>query len=277
MSGRAQREPSKQTRNSTTPDDTFPSSALKRKRDHVDHVNGTDPKLQEFLEVMQPTKSTNRLARDLNGASSDEPPLKIQAIQIPEADSDGEYEEVPIKTRNEENLSISKQLSAAPILISSQAESVAPTDQLVEVAADATPTPALSGLDVTDDDWLRSRTNRLLDLIEPHSAPEDVDPSHSHEEQSFSVSKAAPVETGAQAAAAAASKDPTDEQSFAREETAEVLDPAVEAIGRNGRLFVRNLPYTATELDLRDHFKAFGSLEEVRKIFLLFFFISCCL
>jgi len=41
-------------------------------------------------------------------------------------------------------------------------------------------------------------------------------------------------------------------------------DPIIEAIKTNGRLFVRNLPYTATEDDLREHFQPFGALEEVR-------------
>jgi multiple RNA-binding domain-containing protein 1 len=40
-------------------------------------------------------------------------------------------------------------------------------------------------------------------------------------------------------------------------------DPILEEISKNGRLFVRNLPYTATEDDLRNHFQPFGSLEEV--------------
>ena len=43
----------------------------------------------------------------------------------------------------------------------------------------------------------------------------------------------------------------------------EKIDPVIEAIQANGRLFVRNLPYTATEDDLRKHFEPYGALEEV--------------
>ena len=48
------------------------------------------------------------------------------------------------------------------------------------------------------------------------------------------------------------------------EDNEEKPDPTLEAIRSNGRLFVRNLPYTATEQDLRNHFAPFGALEEVR-------------
>jgi multiple RNA-binding domain-containing protein 1 len=48
------------------------------------------------------------------------------------------------------------------------------------------------------------------------------------------------------------------------EEGEENPDPTIEAIKSNGRLFVRNLPYSASEDDLRRHFEPFGPLEEVR-------------
>jgi RNA recognition motif-containing protein len=41
-------------------------------------------------------------------------------------------------------------------------------------------------------------------------------------------------------------------------------NPTIDAIKENGRLFVRNLPYTASEDDLRELFAVYGTLEEVR-------------
>jgi multiple RNA-binding domain-containing protein 1 len=46
-------------------------------------------------------------------------------------------------------------------------------------------------------------------------------------------------------------------------EVAGSADATMDAIRESGRLFVRNLPYTATEDDLRTHFEKYGTLEEV--------------
>jgi multiple RNA-binding domain-containing protein 1 len=40
--------------------------------------------------------------------------------------------------------------------------------------------------------------------------------------------------------------------------------PPAEMIADTGRLFVKNLPYTCTEEDLRKLFEKFGPLSEVR-------------
>jgi multiple RNA-binding domain-containing protein 1 len=40
-------------------------------------------------------------------------------------------------------------------------------------------------------------------------------------------------------------------------------DDSLEAIRRTSRLFVRNLPYSATQEDLREAFERFGTIEEV--------------
>jgi multiple RNA-binding domain-containing protein 1 len=40
-------------------------------------------------------------------------------------------------------------------------------------------------------------------------------------------------------------------------------DDSLEAIRRTSRLFVRNLPYSATQEDLRETFERFGTIEEV--------------
>ena len=103
----------------------------------------------------------------------------------------------------------------------------------------------------TDEDWLRSRTNRLLDLMDP-------------DEIGAAATGAVPAEP---AVVAEAQPDETPDHEEPAEEVIEEdsdkPDPTIEAIKATGRLFVRNLPYTATEDDLREHFAPFGSLEEV--------------
>ncbi|KAJ3475358.1 hypothetical protein NLG97_g9488 [Lecanicillium saksenae] len=110
----------------------------------------------------------------------------------------------------------------------------------------------------TDDDWLRSRTNRLLDLVDPddisHVAPmEKTDCDNS----------AAPQEVGNDKEAPHSEEDGTHDGQDLLPPQGQDKDSAAEAISRTSRLFVRNLPYSATEDDLREEFEKFGGVDEV--------------
>jgi multiple RNA-binding domain-containing protein 1 len=129
-----------------------------------------------------------------------------------------------------------------------------PTEDEEAVVAPAAP-------DATDDDWLRSRTNRLLDLVDP----EDL-VVHSRVEASANKNTVAETTTDEPVT----NEEPSIEEEEFEGFEDEKPDPVIEAIKSNGRLFVRNLPYTASEEDLREHFGPFGTLEEV----CLYFFVS---
>jgi multiple RNA-binding domain-containing protein 1 len=181
----------------------------------------------------------------------------MQAIEVPEAESDGEYEAVPKKSRKASPPKATIQTD--PVAVSSMMER--PTEIDEAVVAPAAP-------DATDDDWLRSRTNRLLELVDP----EDL-VVHSRVEASASAN--------ANDVAEMTTVEPvTNEVPSIEEEEFEGFedekpDPVIEAIKSNGRLFVRNLPYTASEEDLREHFETFGTLDEVcLYIFVLFSSVS---
>ncbi|KAG4439401.1 hypothetical protein IFR05_005094 [Cadophora sp. M221] len=211
------------------------NAGTKRKRDELDE---SDPKLKEFLDIMQPaSKPKTWKAQE----EDEEPPTKMQAIEVPEGESDGEYEVVPKKARK-------KSPPPPPVIPVEIAASVAEAEphsmdgDVPESTAPAT----------TDEDWLRSRTNRLLDLMDPDE-----------------IGVAGTGAVAAEPAVVAETKpdeppqyeEPAAEQE--QEEEVEQPDPTIEAIKATGRLFVRNLPYSATEVDLREHFSSFGSLEEV--------------
>ncbi|TVY26745.1 Multiple RNA-binding domain-containing protein [Lachnellula hyalina] len=211
------------------------NAATKRKRSDVDEE---DPKLKEFLEVMQPASKAKKWATEVENDVTDEPPLKIQAIEVPEAESDDEYESVPKKSRKS-----SPPRPPAPV--------PAPIQAVVEAPAEDEPMVDISAIDATDDDWLRSRTNRVLDLMDP----EDIAPAQSSK-NNVEVVKAinAPI----------IDEEPEEQfEGFEDEQETPKPDLVRDAIAANGRLFVRNLPYTATEEDLRKHFEPYGSLEEV--------------
>jgi multiple RNA-binding domain-containing protein 1 len=210
-----------------------PKAGQKRKWSDVDEPH---LRLKEFLEVMQPaSKSTPWAAQSLEDV---EPPTKIQAIEIPEADSDQEYEAVPKKPKKKSQapLELTVPISMEPII---------PT-KTNNITAD------LHIPDATDDDWMRNRTNRLLDLMDSAD---------------IAVEKSVKLTSKTNAVREVVDKPGViTEKVLGEIEKIEEErgDPVIEAISANGRLFVRNLPYTATEQDLREHFQPYGTLEEVR-------------
>ena len=228
-----------------------PSTKLNagQKRKHSD-VDEADPKLQEFLEVMQPaSKAKTWDPQSLDDVAS-EPPTKIQAIEIPEGESDEEYEAVPKKLDRKK--SPERRVPADPAPAVSEPVGPAVEDNSI------TEPPTAPG--ATDDDWLRGRTNRLLDLVDPDDLPLN---------QGTSLSKG--TEPVAESSLDMPMPDKPEEPPQTEEEEWEGIedekpDPVIEAIKSNGRLFVRNLPYSATEDDLREHFAPYGALEEVRSL-----------
>jgi multiple RNA-binding domain-containing protein 1 len=216
-------------------------------------MDEADPKLKEFLEVMQPASKSKTWATQATDGSASEPPTKMQAIEVPEAESDGDYEAVPKKLRKN---SLPKTVSPQqPPVVAEPILTATDVDQLEE-AGDAV--TVSNPLYETDDDWLRSRTNRLLDLMDPADiAAGKVTSAPANTEVT------AAAETNAQPSEPVNGEAPIVEAVTAAEDVQEKVDPVIEAIQSNGRLFVRNLPYSASEQDLKEHFDPYGSLDEV--------------
>jgi len=202
---------------------------------------------------MQPASKPKTWATQGEDGSELEPPTKMQAIEVPEAESDGEYEAVPKKSRKASPPKATIQTD--PVVVSSMMER--PTEHNEAVAAPTAP-------NATDDDWLRSRTNRLLGLVD---AEELV--VHSRVDASASANANDAAETTT-VEPVTNEEPPIEEEEFEWFED-EKPDPVIEAIKANGRLFVRNLPYTASEEDLREHFEPFGTLDEVCLYFFVLF------
>ncbi|OIW26116.1 hypothetical protein CONLIGDRAFT_518689 [Coniochaeta ligniaria NRRL 30616] len=220
-------------------------SLKKRKRDDLDEA---DPKLQEFLEVMDPKHASKKLREDIGVSGEVEmapPPV--------EDESDGEYEEIPAKgpkaVAKETPPVVANDESVPP----PQPETV-PEVPAPEVVKEAPPTGA------TDDDWLRSRTNRLLDLVDPD------DPSFAA--RNAPAADAAPLQIPTTAGPSTEEGQPVQDTTVDHPEgpaEPEDGDTAETLIQKTARLFVRNLPYTATEDNLRTRFEKFGAIEEVCK------------
>lgn len=108
-------------------------------------------------------------------------------------------------------------------------------------------TSEASNQPVSDSDWLRGKTNRTLDLQDPAA-----EPLHSQPAQQL-PSPVSPER----------SSQPTQPNGGD-----EILEGSIESAESiqvpNGRLFVRNLAFSAREDDLEELFAPFGKLEEVR-------------
>ena len=120
------------------------------------------------------------------------------------------------------------------------------------------------GAPTSDNDWLRSRTSRLLDLVDDDEAIQDRFSEDEHTIENMDISgKTAntSIEVASGRSDGVKPEDGTDT----------IVDPALDFDSdhhpgvNNGRLFVRNLTYTATEHELRNHFAdaGYGRLLEV--------------
>ncbi|KAF2150765.1 RNA-binding domain-containing protein [Myriangium duriaei CBS 260.36] len=251
----AAQQPARRGRSDTaTPAQMLPAQGtkeLKRKRGSVNDKQD-DPKLQEFLNVMQ-RRSEAQITQTMpveeapEALFSDESDEEIQTISKKAKQSGQDKSQTPAVPANDavgvpEAIQIETGMDDAR-------QSAESNDHV-----DATAPPS------SDADWLRSRTNRLLDL------GEDADGRTSRKDTSESQAKSA-----SQQAVEIAPEDDVDsrvEESQTQaptttEASLSAVDSTIAKIRESKRLFLRNLSYKTTEDDLRETFSQFQSLVEV--------------
>lgn len=235
-------------------------NVLKRKRtdDEAEH----DPKLKEFLEVMQPPSKTKTWENDVHLPSANTQTVDtVQEVVAPEAESEDEYQEIIRKKPKTSESTKESLVEPQPALTStkisaSNIEEDTVEDELVEQidgAGGAGERPVVS-----DTDWLRSRTNRVLDLVED----EEETPSQPI------VTDAVPQKENNQEQepdATSAMKVDEPELSTHDADATDTILGEEDKIRQTGRLYLRNLHFDVTSDDLREHFSGFGDLDEVRK------------
>lgn len=229
----------------------------KRKYESPAAVEGK-PKLKEFLEVMRPPSKLN-IWENQDAKISEE-----SARPTPQAENTSagvnlskEVDERIFKEGQKEGQSEAKDVVSAelpaPVATLSVDVKTLPSD--VDVSRDDIQEPLVQSLAVSDEDWLRSRTSRLLGLMDDN----DV--------QAAALPKNASTEKVASSEVPELVKDNSvSDASVQRHEESAVEEAIPEReIAVNGRLFVRNLTYTITEEDLRKHFedRGHGTIEEV--------------
>lgn len=221
----------------------------KRKREGVDE---SDPKLKEYLDMMRPGQTTSSKLEGIYGHQPSGQEDVEMAVVPMDAESDDEYEAIPAKKPKHQGEAV----ELAPAVQVHAPSPVVDTPQAVDQDMPDAKGPA----DATDDDWLRSRTNRLLDLVDPDDQsalpPAPAPPTRA---PAVTSEPPPPAEVELNRASPEAPGEPDVEKTDE--------EVATEQILRTGRLFVRNLPFKATEAELAKHFRKYGDTEEVSKSF----------
>ncbi|KAI2625988.1 RNA-binding domain-containing protein [Hypomontagnella submonticulosa] len=254
------------TKQSSEPE-TKAENAKKRKRDELDE---SDPKLREFLNVMQPTKASTSTIHGIAADPVDEPPAKYAAVAANEGASDDEYEVVPSRRKKDQPLDkpkpaikVVEAMNGHPqkdIDMVEEAQVPKGEEEAVLTATGATETAVRAA--ATDDDWLRSRTNRLLDLVDDEDIVPAVAPSGDLPSVPPGQEREEPEVVDATVDEDQDMND-ANGQSDSDKPGTETQDDALDTVRKTKRLFVRNLPYSATEDDLKSHFESYGEVEEV--------------
>lgn len=229
---------------------------LKRKRDEENKP--LNPKLQEYLSLVQHSSKTRTWANDDDMVKSSGDPTPT--IKQP-AHQDGVPEELPSqskKARIEGSAAdkASEQPEPAVVDYSREEERNENAPQNDSAAPEVEPEP------VSDADWLRSKTSRLLGLLDEEEQAgfdsQKVDePTEAPADRNDESHNAAIEDTGSQAV------DIVDDTAKPTSEK----DTNIDLIRNSARLFVRNLAYDSTETDLQPLFAPFGKLEEVSIFF----------
>lgn len=171
-----------------------------------------------------------------------------EEIVIPEGESDDEYQVLSKKPKTAERRSAPE----VEAVVEPETEISDANDAQMEVDGpkELLDAPAVEAGPVSDADWLRSRTNRVLDLVEDDDDIPSPLPAVKHDAET--------TEEQPEVEVARLEPAPADE---AQDEDAAPTEE--DKVRQTGRLFLRNLHYDVTEDDIREQFAKFGTLEEV--------------
>ena len=252
----------------TPPSDDTPSSEKRKLADTLE--KSTNPKLQEFLEVMQPPSKSKIWANEgAAGSGANSIPI-VESVDVPRMDdgSEEDYEPVP-KKRRRSPLAVSQ-----PEKTPSQ-EMVRSAGEIGNQSPDITtkdsenknlPVPPELTLAASSDvDWLRSRTSRLLGLVDDDDAITPNLPTTENNNRDKIIVNTKPHKPEMRTSEAGSQTDEIRVQGVEDTDNPHNDHPEnrIEESSSTGRLFVRNLSYATSVDDLRAHFSNYGALAEV--------------
>ncbi|KAJ5274983.1 hypothetical protein N7497_005594 [Penicillium chrysogenum] len=255
-------------RDTKNDNDASVDNNLKRKRDG--EKKPQDPKLQEYLSLMGSSSKTRTWANDdeMIKPSVDTVPVINQPAQEQEDIQD--LPSHPKKAKTEKPPMVAKPEQPEPMAIDKGEEDEVQETPEQENSAE----PEVDTRPISDEDWLRSKTSRLLGLLDeeeqeefdqqkavaattaptkavsPPSASGDESPQRDEESRTAAIENIAPNTTDVDSITEAMPEDPN-----------------IDLIRNSARLFLRNLAYDTTESDLQPIFERFGKIEEIHVAF----------
>lgn len=221
------------------------SNPLKRKRPSPPPEKD-DPKLQEFLNVMQaPSKSKSWKNDDVELQQQEtetEAPQATTTIAN-ESQSDDEYQSIKKKSKTRQTKVTQRDASEEPLEFGKTRKDSAASIEDTTVQDDS--------------NWLKSKTGNLLGLKQEENDDHEEADTQDQNLQSSSAEGRDEAEPENLTRRPAAAETGNEEQPDGSADTVEAQ------IRASKRLFLRNLPFTITEEALVDEFSSFGTIEEV--------------
>lgn len=200
---------------------------------------------EEFMAVMAPKKKRKTWQNE-----EDDPELKLKDSNSTTAavEEAGELRKAK------------KAKQAATEVNAATTGSAAPVAAQVE-GREVTPDAALNDEELTDMDYLARRMKRNVAAEEPVKTFEQSDSEDDKGDKDDDQDSDAESEVEDEVAKARIEK-----QRLSAEEKAKKDQEAVDTIMASGRIFIRNLPFAASEEDVTKHFSSFGPLKQVSSV-----------
>lgn len=239
-------------------------AGVKRKRES-ETKNNDDPKLREFMEVMKPKSKKKAWETDAVIQDKQEDMNPSKSGEKPEEGStDDDYEDVPRKSKRTK--ADVKDGAARP---SSELPEYEPGEDVDghgdDAPDDQTTRPddqKVSNTMASDADWARSRTSRLLGLLDDEDEDTTNEPRSRDVASDIEFTIERPAGLEAPAVESSMPTPPSDEHEV-EHESKENVNADIQAVRSSMRLFVRNLSYDVQEEDLEAEFASYGTLDEV--------------
>ncbi|MCJ1434460.1 Multiple RNA-binding domain-containing protein 1 [Xylographa pallens] len=254
----------------TPPSDEPPSSGKRKLAENLE--KSTNPKLQEFLEVMQPPSKSKIWANEGSVRSGANSIPVVESVEVPQKNdaSEEDYEPVP-KKRKRTPLSVSQPdtgplqetVLSAEEIIENQSPDINLMNDLEDKEPPVPSEPAVAAS--SDVDWLRSRTSRLLGLVDDDNAitPHPTTTVNNDRDGIASDTKLHEAKSRTSDAGSQTDEIRLDGAVETDHPQEDHPENRIEESLPTGRLFVRNLSYSTSEDDLKAHFSRYGALAEV--------------
>ena len=247
-----------------------PQQAENTTENDIKKAGKNSDKLEEFLKVMQPPSKV-RVWEDQAALVHQTSPDLETASQVHEVSmvpADENYQPVLKQLKESINDAHTVQHGSQ----STRTEDDLPKDLGSEVKTeneDMAVAAEIKGAE-SDADWLRSRTSRLLGLVDDDPMSETSAMPDNAKAQNFETLETPNGAKGKASGLKTEGEEDTQEAHVVQTEmpSPKEDDSQVHTTAENGRLFIRNLTYTTTEDELRCLFEneRYGSLEEVSSI-----------